>query len=78
MPRCMTKTLPSYYIFQGYLHMWVDIFPNDGKLPPAVDISPRKPDKYELRVVVYNTKDVVLDEISVVTGDAMSDIYVKG
>ena len=57
--------------------MWVDIFPKDN-LPPPVDISPRKPDKYVLRVVVYNTKDVILDEISVVTGDAMSDIYVKG
>lgn len=31
-----------------------------------------------MRVVVYNTKDVILDEVSVVTGEAMSDIYVKG
>ena len=42
-----------------------------------VDISPRKPEKYVLRIVVWNTKDVILDEVSVVTGEAMSDIYVK-
>ncbi|CAI8014042.1 Myoferlin [Geodia barretti] len=66
------------HISMGTLHMWVDIFPKEGALPPPVDISPRKPDKFVLRVVVFNTKDVLLDEISVVTGDAMSDIYVKG
>ena len=31
-----------------------------------------------LRIVVWNTKDVILDEVSIVTGEAMSDIYVKG
>ena len=62
---------------QGQLHMWVDIFPNDGTVPPPIDISPRKPEKYVLRIVVWNTKDVILDEVSVVTGEAMSDIYVK-
>ena len=65
---------------QGQLHMWVDIFRKDGSIdvPPPVDVSPRKPEKYVLRIVVWNTSDVVLDEVSVATGEAMSDIYVKG
>lgn len=33
---------------------------------------------YELRVIVWNTEDVKLDETSIVTGEDMSDIYVKG
>ena len=63
---------------QGKLHMWVDIFPKDTNIPNPVDVSLRKPEKYVLRIVVWNTSDVVLDEISIVTGEAMSDIYVKG
>ncbi len=63
---------------QGKLHMWVDIFPKDTNIPNPVDVSLRKPEKFILRVIVWNTSDVVLDEVSVATGEAMSDIYVKG
>ena len=64
---------------QGQVQMWVDIFPNYlGDPPPPVAMTPWQPKKYELRVVIYNTQDVLLDEISVATGEAMSDIYVKG
>lgn len=33
--------------------------------------------RYMLRAVIWNTTDVTLDETSI-TGDKMSDIYVKG
>jgi len=32
---------------------------------------------YELRVIIWNTSDVILEETSL-TGEKMSDIYVKG
>ena len=65
-------------ISQGQLHMWIDMFKKVDAIPPPIDVSPRKPEKYVLRIVVWNTKDVVLDEVSIATGEAMSDIYVKG
>jgi len=33
---------------------------------------------YELRIVIWNTDDVVLEDDAFFTGEKMSDIYVKG
>ncbi|XP_031423274.1 fer-1-like protein 4 [Clupea harengus] len=63
---------------QGYVHMWVDMFPVDVPAPPPVDIKPRLPISYELRVIIWNTDDVVLDDVNPFTGEPSSDIYVKG
>ncbi|XP_039590653.1 fer-1-like protein 4 [Polypterus senegalus] len=63
---------------QGYVHMWVDIFPVDVPAPPPVNIKPRLPVSYELRLIIWNTDDVVLDDINPFTGEPSSDIYVKG
>uniref|UniRef100_A0AAY4BDG2 Otoferlin n=1 Tax=Denticeps clupeoides TaxID=299321 RepID=A0AAY4BDG2_9TELE len=68
-------------IEQGRIEMWVDMFPMDMPAPgPAIDISPRKPKRYELRlrVIIWNTDDVVLEDDAFMTGEKMSDIYVRG
>ncbi|XP_069863932.1 fer-1-like protein 4 [Dipodomys merriami] len=76
------ETRPLYHphspgLLQGSLHMWIDIFPSDVPAPPPVDIKPRQPISYELRVVIWNTEDVVLDDVNPLTGEMSSDIYVK-
>ncbi|XP_061697140.1 fer-1-like protein 6 [Syngnathoides biaculeatus] len=64
---------------QGQVQMWVDMFPMDLPHPgPAVDISPRKPKGYELRVIIWNTEDVILEDSNFLTGQKSSDIYIKG
>uniref|UniRef100_A0A8C3W280 Myoferlin n=1 Tax=Catagonus wagneri TaxID=51154 RepID=A0A8C3W280_9CETA len=76
-----TRTLHSTFqpnISQGKLQMWVDVFPKSlGPPGPPFNITPRKAKRYYLRVIIWNTKDVILDEKSI-TGEDMSDIYVKG
>ncbi|XP_029815128.1 fer-1-like protein 6 [Manacus vitellinus] len=78
------ETRPLYHkdkpgMEQGRVQMWVDMFPNDMPLPgPPVDISPRKPKGYELRVIIWNTEDVILEDENMFTGQKSSDIYVKG
>uniref|UniRef100_A0A7N6BSD7 C2 domain-containing protein n=1 Tax=Anabas testudineus TaxID=64144 RepID=A0A7N6BSD7_ANATE len=91
IPRVGCKLIPEHVetrpllnpdkpgIEQGRIEMWVDMFPMDMPAPgPAIDISPRKPKSFELRVVIWNTDDVILEDDAFMTGEKMSDIYVRG
>ncbi|XP_036397952.1 otoferlin-like [Megalops cyprinoides] len=91
MPRVGCKLIPEHVetrpllnpdkpgIEQGRIEMWVDMFPKDMPAPgPAIDISPRKPKKFELRVIVWNTDEVVLEDDDIFTGEKSSDIFVRG
>ncbi|XP_066910478.1 otoferlin-like [Clytia hemisphaerica] len=63
----------------GRVQLWVDLFDMDGPSPDAaVDITPRKPTAFELRVIIWNTEDVELGDINILTGQPCADIYVKG
>uniref|UniRef100_A0A3Q3WWF6 Otoferlin n=1 Tax=Mola mola TaxID=94237 RepID=A0A3Q3WWF6_MOLML len=64
---------------KGRIEMWVDMFPMDMPAPgPAIDISPRKPKRYELRVIIWNTDEVILEDDDYFTGEKSSDIFVRG
>eukprot|EP00062_Callorhinchus_milii_P015036 gi/632964862/ref/XP_007898605.1/ PREDICTED: otoferlin isoform X2 [Callorhinchus milii] len=66
-------------IEQGRIEMWVDMFPMDMPAPGApTDISPRKPKRYELRVIIWNTDEVILEDDDYFTGEKSSDIFVRG
>ncbi|KAI3388907.1 hypothetical protein SNEBB_006737 [Seison nebaliae] len=65
-------------IEQGRMQLFVDMYKIESGPPStAFNIVPRKPSTYVLRAIVWNTKDVIMDETSI-TGEQMSDIYVKG
>ncbi|CAH1957367.1 unnamed protein product [Acanthoscelides obtectus] len=64
---------------KGKLQLWIDILPiTDLPAPRQVDITPRKPINYELRVIIWKVENVLLDEVDLLSGERKSDIYVKG
>lgn len=62
---------------KGKIQMWIELYDGNLNIPPPIDLTPQPPQNYELRVIVYNVSEVVLDEKNIF-GTAMSDIYVKG
>ncbi|XP_070804868.1 LOW QUALITY PROTEIN: dysferlin [Pituophis catenifer annectens] len=65
-------------IEQGKVQLWVDLFPKSlGPPGPPFNVTPRRAKRFYLRCIVWNAQDVILDDLSI-TGQKMSDIYVKG
>ncbi|KAG5679282.1 hypothetical protein PVAND_008861 [Polypedilum vanderplanki] len=64
-------------IEQGKLLMWIEIFDPKKSIPEPVDITPIPPRNFELRVIIWNSKDVILNDRNIF-GKSMSDIYIKG
>ena len=60
--------------------MWVDICDRGSHLSPMppINITPRKPKEYELRVIVWNCEGVPLTENSMLLGARSSDIRFQG
>ena len=71
---------------KGKIHMWIDMFafkeatvntPNMYQIPEPIDISLRKPKKFQLRIIIFDTTEVILDDTNWLTGEKSSDIYVR-
>ena len=78
--RSLYNTEAGTDLEQGKIQMWIDMFPilNEARHTfKPVDVSERKPKRFQLRIAVFNTKDVILDDVNILTGEKSSDIYVK-
>uniref|UniRef100_A0A182LWC6 C2 domain-containing protein n=1 Tax=Anopheles culicifacies TaxID=139723 RepID=A0A182LWC6_9DIPT len=63
-------------IEQGKVQLWIELYEPNQPHPLPLDITPQPPKPYELRLIVWNTADVMLSERNIF-GTEMSDIYVK-
>ncbi|XP_049885411.1 otoferlin-like [Pectinophora gossypiella] len=63
---------------RGKIQMWVDIFPMDANtyIPPPSDITPRKVEEYELRVIVWDVQSLLIHMDKKRTWKT-ADLYVK-
>ncbi|RHY35089.1 hypothetical protein DYB32_000418 [Aphanomyces invadans] len=69
-----TLYVPTSRAPMGHLKMWIDILsPKDGAVYPPVDIALPPPVQFELRVVIWKTKEVPsFDELT-----DMNDLFVR-
>jgi len=71
-----TLRLPTSPMSQGKVEMWVDILtPAEAKELPMPDIKPPKPEEFELRVVVWETRNVPI-KTATTSGEQKLDMIV--
>ena len=63
------------------MQLFLDIFDRAGAkakapIPPPLNIAPRIPEEFELRVIVWDTREVVAQDVCN-TGEEMSDQFVR-
>ena len=63
---------PTSSIQQGQLKCWVEIHPLTEKVPPALCISPQPEMEFEVRVVIWKTRDIKTFDV-----EGTSDIYIR-
>ncbi|TNV72912.1 hypothetical protein FGO68_gene3417 [Halteria grandinella] len=65
---------PSSAISQGTVRMWVEIHPTSIPMSeiPIWNITPKPPDYFEVRLVIYDTEDVVAND-----AEGCSDVYCR-
>ncbi|KII70262.1 Otoferlin [Thelohanellus kitauei] len=64
---------------QGSLELWLEMYQIDNvPSSPPINIKPIIPENYELRIIVWSTSEVPMDDIDIITGERSVDIYVKG
>ena len=65
---------PSTRISQGTVKMWAEIIPTnvDIRLIPTYDISPKPTDEYEVRIAVFDTK-----ELKMMDAEGTTDGFIK-
>jgi hypothetical protein len=70
-----TLHLPTSSMSCGKVSMWVEIMtPNEAASLPMIDIKPPPPEEFELRVIVWNTKNVPMRNKD---GETKVDMKVK-
>lgn len=68
-----TLHAPTSTASQGKLFMWMELLtPEQAKKTPMVHIKPPPPDPYEIRVIVWGTKEVTIKD----TITDQNDLYV--